>query len=243
MKTAYFDCFSGVSGDMCLGALVDAGVDFEQLRLALAGLAIEGYDLRREQVIRAGIAAENILVEVFAEGQPVRHLSNIEHIINTSELPETVKYRSKKVFQSIARAEAKVHGITPDQVHFHEVGAVDSIVDVVGTVLGLHLLGAQAVYVSPLPLGSGFIQCKHGVIPSPAPATLEILSGASLPVYDACTLMETVTPTGAALMVVLSEGRVGLPTMIIDRVGYGAGKKEYERPNLLRLMVGYIADV
>ncbi|AGL00812.1 LarC family nickel insertion protein [Desulfoscipio gibsoniae] len=238
MQTAYFDCFSGVSGDMCLGALVGAGVDLDQLRQGLAGLAVEGYVLRREQVCRAGIAAENILVDVSAEKQLVRHLSDIERIIDTSDLPEAVKYQSKQVFKTLAGAEARVHGTTPDKIHFHEVGAVDAIVDVVGTVLGLHLLGVQTVYVSPLPLGSGFIHCRHGIIPSPAPATLEILTGGGIPIYDAGLSMETVTPTGSALMATLSAGRVGMPTMTIERVGYGAGKREYDRPNLLRLIVG-----
>lgn len=239
MKTAYFDCFSGVSGDMCLGALVDAGVDFNHLCRGIAGLAIDGYVLRREQVIRVGITAENIVVEVPAAAeQPVRCLPDIEHIIMTSDLPEAVMHKSRQVFQTLARAEARVHKTTPDQVHFHEIGAVDAIVDVVGTVLGLQLLGVEVVYVSPLPLGSGFIRCQHGIIPAPAPATLEILSGVNLPVSDAGIKMETVTPTGAALMATLSEGRVGLPTMTIERVGYGAGKREYERPNLLRLVVG-----
>jgi len=242
MKTAYFDCFSGVSGDMCLGALVGAGVNFDELCRALSGLAVEGYKLHREQVRRAGIAAENILVEVLTDEQPDRHLTDIEHLLDASDLPEIVKHKSKQVFKTLAKAEARVHGITLDQVHFHEVGAVDAIVDVVGTVLGLHLLGTQTIYVSPLPLGSGFIHCQHGIIPAPAPATLEILAGANLPVYDAETQLETVTPTGAALMVTLSEGRVGLPNMTIDLVGYGAGKREYERPNLLRLLVGDVLE-
>ncbi len=238
MKTAYFDCFSGVSGDMCLGALVDAGVDFNHLCRGIAGLAIDGYVLRREQVIRGGIAAENIVVEVSAAEQPVRRLPDIEHIIMNSDLPEAVRHKSRQVFQTLAWAEARVHRTTPDQVHFHEIGAVDAIVDVVGTVLGLQLLGVQAVHVSTMPLGSGFIHCQHGIIPAPAPATLEILSGVNLPVSDAGIQMETVTPTGAALMATLSEGQVGLPNMTIERVGYGSGKREYERPNLLRLVVG-----
>lgn len=238
MKTAYFDCFSGVSGDMCLGALVGAGVDFDRLCQGLAGLALDGYELRREKVRRAGIAAENILVETSTQGQPLRHLSDIEQIIAASDLPETVKSKSKQVFRTLAWAEARVHGTSPEKIHFHEVGAVDAIVDVVGTVLGLHLLEAEAVFVSPLPLGSGFIHCQHGIIPAPAPATLEILTGARVPVYDAGVRIETVTPTGAALVTTLSEGRVGLPAMTVDRVGYGAGKNEYDRPNLLRLIVG-----
>ncbi|KAF1084109.1 hypothetical protein SPSYN_02761 [Sporotomaculum syntrophicum] len=238
MRTAYFDCFSGISGDMCLGALVDAGVDFNHLCRGIAGLAIDGYVLRREQVIRVGIAAENIVVEVSAAEQPVRRLPDIEHIIMTSDLPEAVRHKSRQVFQTLARAESRVHRTAPDQVHFHEIGAVDAIVDVVGTVLGLQMLGIQEVYVSSLPLGSGFIHCQHGIIPAPAPATLEILSGINLPVFDAGVQMETVTPTGAALMATLSEGRVGLPNMTIERVGYGSGKHEYERPNLLRLVVG-----
>lgn len=238
MSIAFFDCFSGVSGDMCLGALVGAGVDFDRLRQELAGLPVEGYTLRREKVIQSGITADNITVALAEFEQPARHLPEIEQLIDAAGLPERVKEASKQVFQTLARAEARVHGTSPDKIHFHEVGAVDAIIDVVGTVLGLHLLGVDKVYISPLPLGSGFIHCRHGVIPSPAPATLEILAGASLPVYDAGVRMETVTPTGAALMAVLARGRVGLPSMTVERVGYGAGKQQYDRPNLLRVVIG-----
>lgn len=242
MKLAYFDCFSGISGDMCLGALVGAGLNLETLKRELARLPVEGYALGHEQVRRAGITAENIIVELLDIQQPARHLSDIEQIIDASDLPEVVKEKSKQVFAVLACAEAKVHATTPQKIHFHEVGAVDAVIDIVGTVLGVYLLEVDKVYVSPLPLGSGFIHCQHGIIPSPAPATLEILSGGNLPVYGTDVQMETVTPTGAALMAVLAEARVGLPSMTIERVGYGAGKREYDRPNLLRVVIGQPAD-
>lgn len=225
---------------MCLGALVAAGADFDRLKDMLSELPVEGYRLRREKIKRNGITAVNVFVDLAEEKQPLRHLEDILRIIDGSGLPDEVREKSKAVFNRLALAEAKVHDTTPDHIHFHEVGAVDAIVDVVGTVLGLHLLGAEKAYSSPLPMGTGFIKCMHGIIPSPAPATLEILR--SVPVYGAGVQEELVTPTGAALISTLAEAFSGLPPMTIETVGYGSGKKDMEHPNLLRLITGDTAD-
>jgi len=240
MKIAYYDCFSGISGDMCLGALAGAGVDFERLKEELVGLAVAGYTLRREKVKRNGITAVNVFVDLLEVAQPARRLADIHRIIDGATLPEEVKEKSKAVFSRLAAAEAAVHDTTPDRIHFHEVGAVDAVVDVVGTVLGLHLLGVDRVYASPLPMGRGLIRCGHGIIPVPAPATLEILR--NVPVYGTEIEGELVTPTGAALVVTLAETFTGLPAMTIENIGYGAGKKMMEHPNLLRLIVGELYE-
>lgn len=240
MKIAFFDCFSGVSGDMCLGALVSAGVDFGALVGELKKLPVYGYGIRQEKVKRNGISAVNIHVDLMEKEQPERRLSDIEEIIDGSSLPGDVRTKSKEVFNRLASAEAKVHDTTPDQVHFHEVGAVDAIVDVVGTVLGLELLGVEKVYASPLPMGKGFIECLHGIIPAPAPATLEILR--DVPVYGSGIAGELVTPTGAALISALAGEFVNFPAMTISIVGYGSGKKAMKHPNLLRLVVGELYE-
>jgi uncharacterized protein (TIGR00299 family) protein len=236
MKTAYFDCFSGISGDMCLGALVSAGIDFDLLKEELSRLPVGGYELSWEKVRRNGIAAASVRVKLLEMDQPERRLADIIRIIDSSTLPEVVKAKCRDVFTRLAVAEAAVHGTTPDQIHFHEVGAVDAIVDVVGTVLGLHLLEVDKIYASPLPMGKGLIKCLHGVIPSPAPATLEILLGT--PVYGTGIEEELVTPTGAALLVSLADSFTDLPALTIRKVGYGAGKRIMEHPNLLRLILG-----
>jgi uncharacterized protein (TIGR00299 family) protein len=237
MRIAYFDCFSGISGDMCLGALVNAGVDFAQLKEELAKLPVEGYNLHWEKVNRNGITAANVFVDLLEIKQPQRRLADILKIIDSSALLEEVKEKSKAVFCRLAVAEAAVHGTTVDQVHFHEVGAVDAIVDIVGTVLGLHLLGAKKVYASPLPMGKGFIKCMHGIMPSPAPATLEVLR--DVPIYGTGIEGELVTPTGAALISVLADDFINLPQLTVKMVGYGSGKKNTgKHPNLLRLILG-----
>ncbi len=244
MKIAYFDCFSGISGDMCLGALISAGVSLERLKEGLAGLPLKGYSLRVENVQRCGIAAADVYVEVDENDQPFRHLGDILEIINAGSLPADVAAKSTAVFKRLASAEAAVHGTGIEKVHFHEVGAVDAIVDVVGTVLGLHYLEVEKVYASPLPLGRGFVECAHGVLPLPAPATLEILKDSRLRVYGIELLNELVTPTGAALIATLAEGADVLPPMRIERVGYGAGKRAAQKiPNLLRLIVGEPASI
>lgn len=236
MRIAYFDCFSGISGDMCLGALVSAGVDFDLLKRELNKLPVGGYELYRDVVKRNGIAAANVHVELLEEKQPERHLADIIKIISGSDLPPEVKEKSQAVFKRLAEAESAIHATAPEAVHFHEVGAVDAIVDVVGTVLGLHLLAVDKVFASPLPMGKGFIKCMHGVIPSPAPATLEVLLG--VPVYGSGIEEELVTPTGAALISVLADDFIDLPALIVEKVGYGAGKKIMAHPNLLRLILG-----
>ncbi|MEW5899707.1 MAG: LarC family nickel insertion protein [Bacillota bacterium] len=236
MRIAYFDCFAGISGDMCLGALVAAGADFGRLKKELLKLPVEGYQLRCEEKKWGGLAAVNFFVDVLPEEQPVRDLSDIERIIDGSSLAQKVKAKSKAVFRRLAEAEAFVHGTTPEHVHFHEVGAVDAIVDIVGTVLGLHLLGIEMVYASPLPLSRGFVQCAHGVLPLPAPATLELLKG--VPVYGVSTGGELVTPTGAALITTLAGTFSPLPEILVERIGHGAGKNSPERPNLLRVFIG-----
>jgi uncharacterized protein (TIGR00299 family) protein len=241
MKIAYFDCFSGISGDMCLGALISAGVDFDVLKEELGKLPVEGYDLHWEKVKRSGITAVNVFVDLLEVNQPDRRLSDILQIIDSSTLPEEVKEKSKAVFNRIAVAEATVHDTALDHIHFHEVGAVDAIVDVVGTVLGLHMLGVEKVCASPLPMGKGFIKCMHGIIPSPAPATLEVLR--DVPIYGAGTKGELVTPTGAALISVLADAFSDLPAMTVKKVGYGSGKKVMEHPNLLRLILGECCEI
>jgi len=239
MKIAYFDCFSGISGDMCLGALVAAGVPLEKIREGLASLPVEGYNLHAEKVLRSGISAVNVYVEITEKNQPERHLNDILEIIESSSLPPNVIEKSAAAFKRLAAAESLVHGVSVEKVHFHEVGAVDAIVDVVGTVLGLHILGVERVYASPLPLGRGFVECAHGVLPLPTPATLEILKGSL--VYGVNVESELVTPTGAALITSLAGEMTALPPMRIENIGYGAGKRILERPNLLRLVVGTLA--
>lgn len=240
MKIIYFDCFSGISGDMCLGALTAAGVDFDRLKEELAKLPVDGYALRREKIKRNGITADNIFVDLLETKQPERHLTDIQQIIDGSTLPEKVKEKSKEVFSRLAAAEAAVHDTTVESIHFHEVGAVDAIVDVVGTVMGLHLLGADKIFASPLPMGKGFIKCMHGIIPSPAPATMEILK--NVPIYGTGIEGELVTPTGAALISTLADDFIDLPAVKIEKIGYGSGKREMEHPNLLRLIVGELYD-
>lgn len=236
MKIAYFDCFAGISGDMCLGALAGAGVNFDLLREELAKLPVEGYTLCQEKVKRNGISAIDVFVELQEMNQPERSLADIREIIDGSTLAEEVKEKSNAVFTHLAVAEAAVHNTTVEHIHFHEVGAVDAIVDVVGTVLGLHLLDVEKVYSSSLPMGKGFIKCMHGIIPSPAPATLEILR--NVPIYGAGIEEELVTPTGAALIATLADAFVDMPAMLVEKIGYGTGKKVMEHPNLLRLIVG-----
>ncbi|MHB1420535.1 MAG: nickel pincer cofactor biosynthesis protein LarC, partial [Bacillota bacterium] len=231
----YFDCFSGISGDMCLGALLDAGLDLLELEDHLKTLPLEGYNIRVEKVVSSGIAASSLHVEVLTP-QPARHLQDIKDIIEQSSLPATVKNKAVVIFQRLAEAEARIHGTTPDHVHFHEVGAVDSLVDIIGSLIGLHLLGITKVMSSPLPLGKGFVQCQHGMLPVPAPAVLELLKG--IPVYQGETAAEMVTPTGAVIVSSLADYFGPMPEMMISKIGYGAGKRTLPHPNLLRVILG-----
>ena len=247
MSIGYLDCPSGISGDMLLGALVDAGLSIDELRAELAKLPVEGYRLEAEKTQRAGLAATKVTVvpeEASLAGTPHRRLSGILSIIEDSTLPPGDKERSAQVFCKLAQAEAKVHGIEPEAVEFHEVGAVDAIVDIVGAVVGLRLLGVEALYCSPLPAGSGWTNGEHGRLPVPAPATLALLSEAGAPMTASAgpdAAMELVTPTGAALVATLAAFQ--RPAMTVRVVGYGAGSRELEdRPNVLRLWLGDALD-
>jgi hypothetical protein len=236
MTFAYFDCFSGISGNMTLGALCGLGVSVDWLKKQIHRLPLSGFDIVRKDVMRSGIQA--VQVDVIAEQtHHHRHFAHIRDLIGKSPLPQTVKTKSLAVFQRIAEAEAKIHGCSIDDVHFHEVGGIDAIVDIVGACLGLNYLGITQVVASALPLGSGLVRCQHGVLPVPAPATIEILKG--IPVYAGSRKAELVTPTGAALMASLSGSFEPLPAMRMKRCAYGAGTHEFEdHPNLLRIIVG-----
>lgn len=235
MKIAYFDCVAGASGDMILGALLDTGLDEDAWRAELDKLELGGYDVQVAKVHKGPIAATQVEVTC-EEAHAHRHLGDIEALINGSRLPIQVKEKSVAVFRRLAEAEAKVHGETIDHVHFHEVGAVDAIVDVVGAVAGLWLMGVENVYVSALPMGHGFVDCAHGRLPLPAPATVELVRG--LPIVSVDVEAELVTPTGAALLSTLGAGFGTFPPMLLESAGYGAGQRDLPFPNVLRLLVG-----
>jgi hypothetical protein len=237
-KIVYFDCYSGISGDMTLGALLDLGLELEMLREMLAGLNVVGYRLEAEKVTSGGIAGTKASV-ILEAGDPVtRHLSDILQIIESSDLPLQVKENSVAVFQRLAEAEASVHGTAIEKVHFHEVGAVDAIVDIVGTASALYLLGISEVYCSPLPLGGGEVQTEHGRLPLPAPATLELIAHRQIPVKGREANFELVTPTGAALVATLAKSFGPMPDFTINKVGYGAGSHDPGYPNYLRVISG-----
>jgi len=239
MRIAHFDCFSGISGNMVLGALVDAGLDVERLKAELAKLPVSGYALRVEEVHRHGLRGMHVEVEVSEQGVE-RHLHEIEEIIHGSDLPEAVKDRSVAIFRRLAKAEAQVHGMPVDHVHFHEVGAMDAIVDVVGAAVGLWLLGIEDITTSPVHVGRGTITCAHGTLPVPAPATQELLRG--VPIYGRDVEAELVTPTGAAILTTLVEQFDYAPPMQVEQVGYGAGTQDLPHPNLLRVSIGETED-
>jgi hypothetical protein len=224
---------------MVLGALLDAGLDLTRLQAELAGLRLDGYHIVAEPVRRNGLRGTHIEVEIEEQGV-ARHLHHIKQIIEGSELPPEVKARSVSIFTRLAEAEARVHGEPIDHIHFHEVGAMDAIIDIVGSVTGLWLMGVEAVYASQVHVGRGTIECAHGIIPVPAPATMELLRG--VPVYGWDVDAELVTPTGAAILTDLTTSFGGGPTMRVEHVGYGAGTRELSFPNLLRVSIGETVD-
>ena len=245
MKIAYFDCFSGVSGDMTLGALLACGADEDEFRRKLAGLGVPGYRLHVTRRKVEGLMATDVDVELIERDQGHgRHLSDIAAIYRDSDLSPSVREAALAIFTRLAEAEAKVHGTTPDQIHFHEVGAVDAIVDITGVCILLEMLGVERVFTAPLPIGRGFVDCQHGRMPLPAPATAELLIG--LPTYPVSISGELVTPTGAAIIATLAGAeRAGDPPAMTPRaVGYGAGKKDWGAPfpNLLRVLLGDTPD-
>jgi pyridinium-3,5-bisthiocarboxylic acid mononucleotide nickel chelatase len=266
MKTIYFECFSGASGDMLLGALVDLGVETAVLQRELGRIDLGELALNETSVDRSGIAAKKVDVVVSglverehgrvatadggvhddhghtheggdeAHGSG-RHLGEILALIAASGLSEQVKARASRVFSRLGEAEAKIHGTTPEEIHFHEVGAADAIADVVGTCIGLELLGVERIVCSAINVGSGTVTFSHGTYPVPAPATLELLTG--VPVYSGEVRKELVTPTGAAILSTIADSFGSMPAMRVERVGYGAGfRDEPSHPNVLRAVVG-----
>src|ERR671922_697267 len=237
-RIAYFDCPSGAAGDMIMGALVDAGAPFEALREGLHGLDLGSWELVRHEVRRGAFRATKVDVEIDAAAhREHRTRGDIVAILGRSRRPPAVADRARRIFERLADAEARVHGTTPERVHFHDVGAVDAIVDVTGGALGLHLLGVSSVYVSPLPLGGGFVDGAHGRMPIPGPGTAELLRG--FPVVDTGVRFELVTPTGAAILTTLARPALRPPAMTLAAVGYGAGTRDLpDTPNVLRCFVG-----
>ncbi|HSW34978.1 MAG TPA: nickel pincer cofactor biosynthesis protein LarC [Candidatus Limnocylindrales bacterium] len=237
-KMIYFDCYSGISGDMTLGALLDCGVRIEQLKEMLGKMNLPGYSLTAEKVSRGGIAGTRAIVHLDDCRPASRHLHDIIRLIEDAALPESVKKMSSAVFLRLAEAEAAVHGIPLEQVHFHEVGAVDAIIDIVGSAAALYLLEVDRISCSPLPVGRGEVQTAHGKLPLPAPATLQLLSSRQVPIYGHETTLELVTPTGAAIVTALAENFGLAPTINLETVGYGAGSMDPGYPNFLRVLIG-----
>jgi uncharacterized protein (TIGR00299 family) protein len=235
MKIAYFDCIAGASGDMILGALLDAGLPEAALRERLAALQLDDFDLRCYRVNKNGFSATKIDVLV-KDDVPARHLPDIEAIVLESDLPSAIKEQAVAIFRRLGEVEAGIHGTTLDQVHLHELGGVDTIVDVVGALVGLEELGVEQVFASPLPLGRGFVKGAHGQIPLPAPATVGLLKG--VPVVGSDLDMELVTPTGAVLLSSLAVEFGPIPAMTLTATGYGAGGRDLPIPNVLRLLLG-----
>ena len=240
-KTAYFDCFSGVAGDMILGALVDSGLSVEKLAEGLRGLRLEGYRLEASKVRRNGINGTKVDVVIEATGSPFSSPDKMAALIADSALPEAVRRDAVAVVRKLEAAEAAVHGGHHGHVMFHEIGAIDTIVDVTGSVLGLHMLGVSEVLSSAVAVGTGFVATAHGLMPVPPPASAEILKG--IPTRAVDVEGEIATPTGCAILATLSRGFGPMPSMTYDALGYGAGDRKFEgRPNLLRVFVGERAE-
>lgn len=254
-RVLYFDCLSGISGDMTIGALLDLGIDQQVFRDELAKLELGGCELAIARGTKNGISGTDFTVKLLSEsggghhhghyhGQghghshhsDDRNVHAIEALIDKSALSDGVKALSKEIFRKVAVAEAKIHDKAIEDVHFHEVGAIDSIVDIVGTAICLELLDVDTIYASPLHVGTGFVQCAHGRIPVPAPATLEILQG--VPIYSTGIRSELVTPTGAAIVKTIAADFVPLPELHVEAVGYGLGKKDLPITNVLRVLMG-----
>jgi len=239
-QLAYFDCLSGISGDMTLGALLDAGVPREPLDAMVASLGIPGCSLQVEDCTKLGIAAKQVNVH-FEPEHKHRHLSHILELLEGAEMLDSAKELAEAIFRKLAAAEAKVHGVDIEKVHFHEVGAVDSIVDIFAAALGLKLTGAEQFYASDVPTGNGMVKIAHGRVSVPAPATAELFCQGKIPIRTTTVLGELATPTGAAILATLvpPENFGSVPAMTINAVGYGAGERDLEsNPNVMRLVLG-----
>ncbi len=239
MKIAYFDCFSGISGNMVLGALLDAGLELDALKKALAELKISGYEIETQKIQKRDISATLTSVKTEKDGVK-RHLGDVLDIIHGSALPEDIKDKAGAIFTRLAEAEAKVHGVNIEEIHFHEVGGLDAIVDIVGSVIGLKIMGIEDVYSSPLHLGRGFVKCAHGLLPVPSPATMELVKG--VPTYGRDIEAELTTPTGAAIITTLAKEFIRAPMMEVEAIGYGAGHRDLPLPNLLRISIGEASE-
>jgi len=239
-RVLYFDCFSGVAGDMVLGALLDAGLPFESLKAALGSLALDGCDVNVRRVVRAGVSATKFVVQENGEENSAhrhRHLAGIFKLIDGSALSPEGRDRAKAMFQRLAEAEAAIHDMPVEKVHLHEVGAVDSIIDIVGAVYALDWFHADRVVCSPLNVGGGMVKSAHGMIPVPAPATVKLLGDA--PIYSGDVQKELVTPTGALIVSSYAASFGPVPAMRIEQVGYGAGDNDFpSTPNVLRVLIG-----
>ena len=238
MKILYFDCFSGISGDMVLGAMTDAGIDIEAVRKELKKLDMKGYDLKVSRVKRKGIKGTKLDV-IVDEKKHLHHTSykDIKRLIERSRLSKKIKEDSLSIFKNIAEAEAKIHRTSVDNVHFHEVGAVDSIVDVVGAAICINILSPDIILSSPINTGMGMVKTEHGILPVPAPATAEMLKG--FPSYSSDIRFELATPTGVGIITTMAKSSNTMPNMKTNAIGYGAGSKDFtDSPNLLRIMIG-----
>ena len=254
MAIAYFDCFSGISGDMILGALVDAGLDLEILKEELKKLPVDDYRLTQKLVTRQHIAGTKVDIVIrtsagaeVIEGPnidishnhegPGHHLADLVSVVERSTLKQKIKQQSIDIFEQLATAESKVHGIPKQEVHLHEVSGLDAIIDIVGSCIGLALLDIEKVYCSALPMSRGFIKCMHGLMPVPAPGALELMR--NIPIYNTQIDGELVTPTGAAFLKATAKEPGVFPKMVIKKIGYGAGTKNIPgHPNLLRVCLG-----
>ncbi|MGQ9645785.1 MAG: nickel pincer cofactor biosynthesis protein LarC [Thermodesulfobacteriota bacterium] len=237
MRIAYFDCFSGASGDMILGSMIDVGLNVRELRKELRKIPISDVQLIARKVVKQGISATRVSVKGKQVGKPHRNLRELLKIIEKSRLDSEIKRESREVFERIASVEAKIHRKPVEEIHFHELGGFDSIVDIVGSIWGFRELGIKKLYVSKVNVGSGFVKCEHGVLPVPAPATLALMKGK--PIYSSGVERELLTPTGAALLTFLGSDFGYMPEIKVERIGYGAGRDDLPHPNLLRLVIGF----
>ena len=236
MRIAYFDTFSGISGDMIMGALIDLDLDINFLKKELGKLNLKGHTIEAKKIVKNGISATKFYLIEKHKHHDERNLKEINKIIGNSKLDDEIKITIKKIFLKIAQAEAKIHNMPINKVHFHEIGAIDTIIDVAGAVIGFKKLGIENIYCSKLNVGTGFVEFSHGKFPVPAPATAEILKG--IPVYHNSIEAELVTPTGAAIITTLAEKFGKMPTIKVEKIGYGAGTKDLEQPNVLRVFYG-----